>query len=139
MNLTIDHPRSPNVEMAGIVSLARMVDKTRADVDGTLGEYDVDCPHDKPVLAFLGLDFATFEAKLKELGFDDHKIEAWAKPLVDKHSPEAIAAFNTSRRAWAPDEHSQPYFDDMKAKVAPGRSDVTTWFQVLDLDEGRSA
>ncbi len=139
MNLAIDHPRSPNVEMAGIVSLARMVDKTRADVDGTLGEYDVDCPHDKPVLAFLGLDFAAFEAKLKELGFDDGKIEAWAKPLVDKHSPQEIAAFNASRRAWAPDSHSQPYFDQMKASVAPDRSDVTTWFQVLDLDEGRAA
>ncbi len=125
--------------MAGIVSLARMIDKTHADAQGTLGEYDVDCPHDKPVLAFLGIDFKTFAAKLKELDYDDAKIEAWAKPLVDKHGAAEIAAFNASRRAWSPDEHSQKYFDAMHEAVAPGRADVTTWFQVLDLDEGRAA
>ena len=66
-------------------------------------------------------------------------IEAWAKPLVDKHTPAEIAAFNESRVNWAPDGHSQAYFDTMKADVAPGRSDVTTWFKLLDLDEKRAA
>ena len=139
MDLTTEYPRSPNAEMAGIVSLPRMIDKTEANAEGTLGEYDVDCPHDKPVLEFLGIDFATFAAKLKELNYDDGKVEAWAKPLVQKHTPEELAAFNASRRAWSPDEHSQGYFDQMHESVAKGRSDVTTWFQVLDLDEKRAA
>lgn len=56
MDLTKEFPRSPNDTLAGIVSLPRMIDKTHADADGKLGEYDVDCPHDKPVLAFLGID-----------------------------------------------------------------------------------
>jgi Domain of unknown function (DUF5069) len=139
MDLTKTFPRSPNDRLAGIVSLPRMIDKTQASEEGTLGEYDVDCPHDKPVLAFLGVDFATFAAKLKELHFDSAKVEAWAKPLVDKHSPAEISAFNQSRRAWKPDDHSQKYFDALKAHVAPGRNDVTTWFQLLDLDEKRAA
>ena len=139
MDLTKTVPRSPNDMLAGIVSLARMIDKTQADTEGTLGEYDVDCPHDKPVLAFLGVDYATFKAKLKELNFDTAKVEAWAKPLVDKHSAAEIAAFNESRRAWGPDGHSQQYFDKMKADVAPNRADVTTWFKLLDLDEKRAA
>jgi hypothetical protein len=139
MDLTKDYPRSPNDMLAGIVSLPRMIDKTRADAEGTLGEYDVDCPHDKPVLAFLGVDFAAFAAKLKELKYDDKAVEAWAKPLVDKHSPAEIAAFNDSRRAWKPDDHSQQYFDKLKAQVAPSRPDVTTWFKLLDLDEKRAA
>jgi hypothetical protein len=139
MDLTKDYPRSPNDMLAGIVSLPRMIDKTRADAEGTLGEYDVDCPHDKPVLAFLGVDFAAFAAKLKELKYDDKAVEAWAKPLVDKHSPAEIAAFNESRRAWKPDDHSQQYFDKLKAQVAPSRPDVTTWFKLLDLDEKRAA
>ncbi len=138
MDLTVAYPRSPNEEIAGIVSLARMLDKTQANAEGTLGEYDVDCPHDKPVLAFLGVDFATFAAKAKELHYDTAKIENWASPLVKKHSAQEIAAFNASRRAWAPDDHSQPYFDQMLASVAPGRKDVTKWFQLLDLDEKRS-
>jgi hypothetical protein len=139
MDLTKDVPRSPNDMLAGIVSLPRMIDKTQANADGTLGEYDVDCPHDKPVLAFLGVDFATFAAKLKELNYDTAKVEAWAKPLVDKHSPAEISAFNESRRNWKPDEHSQGYFDKLKTEVAPNRADVTTWFQLLDLDEKRAA
>ena len=88
MDLTKDYPRSPNDMLAGIVSLPRMIDKTRADAEGTLGEYDVDCPHDKPVLAFLGVDFAAFAAKLKENGdrYDlitvpgaPHAVTAWGK------------------------------------------------------------
>jgi hypothetical protein len=125
--------------LAGIVSLPRMIDKTQAYAEGTLGDYDVDCPHDKPVLEFLGVDFPTFADTLAELGYDTSKVEAWAKPLVDKHSPAEIAAFNESRRNWKPDDHSQEYFDTMKAEVAPNRPDVTTWFKLLDLDEKRAA
>jgi len=139
MDLSTNVPRSPNDMLAGIVSLPRMIDKTQADVEGTLGEYNVDCPHDKPVLAFLGVDFATFAAKLKELKYDTKAVEAWAKPLVDKHSPAEIKAFNDSRRAWAPDDHSKGYFDKLQAQVAPNRTDVTTWFKLLDLDEKRAA
>ncbi len=139
MDLTKTVPRSPNEMLAGIVSLARMIDKTEADAEGTLGEYDVDCPHDKPVLAFLGVDYPTFKAKLTELKFDTKAVEAWAKPLVDKHTPAEIQAFNNERRAWAPDGHSQGYFDKMAAQVAPGRKDVKTWFKLLDLDEKRAA
>jgi Domain of unknown function (DUF5069) len=139
MDLTKTVPRSPNEMLAGIVSLPRMIDKTEADAEGTLGEYDVDCPHDRPVLAFLGVDYPTFKAKLKELRFDTKAVEAWAKPLVDKHTPAEIIAFNNERRAWEPDDHSQGYFDKLRDQVAPGRSDVKTWFKLLDLDEKRAA
>jgi hypothetical protein len=139
MDLSKEVPRSPNEMLAGIVSLSRKIDKTQADTEGTLGEYDVDCPHDKPVLTFLGVDYPTFKAKLKELKFDTKAVEAWAKPLVDKHNAAEIAAFNDARRAWAPDDHSQQYFDNLKAQVAPNRADVKTWFKLLDLDEKRAA
>jgi hypothetical protein len=139
MDLTKEVPRSPNDMLAGIVSLPRMIDKTQADTEGTLGEYDVDCPHDRPVLVFLGVDYPTFKAKLKELNFDTKAVEAWAKPLVDRHSAAEIAAFNQSRRDWTPDDHSKPFFDKLRAQVAPDRPDVKTWFKLLDLDEKRAA
>lgn len=141
MDLTKDYPRSPNDTLAGIVSLPRMIDKTRANAEGTLGEYDVDCPHDKPVLAFLGVDFATFAAKLKELNYADAAVEKWAKSQLASKSPDEIAAFNASRRAWTPDKGSpsEAYFNNLRDQVAPGRKDVTTWFKVLDLDEKRAA
>ena len=139
MDLTKSYPRSPNETLAGIVSLPRMIDKTQANADGTLGEYDVDCPHDKPVLAFLGIDFATFAAKLKELNYDTGAVGKWATSLLASKSSDDIAKFNAERRQWKPDDHSQQYFDTLKKQVAPDRSDVSTWFQLLDLDEKRAA
>ena len=139
MDLTKEYPRSPREKLAGIVSLPRMIDKTRADAEGTLGEYDVDCPHDRPVLEFLGVDFATFAAKIKELNYDDAAIEKWAQSRLQGRSPQEIAAFNTSRESWAPDDHSREFFESMRESVAPGRRDITTWFALLDADEHRTA
>jgi hypothetical protein len=138
MDLTKQAPRSPHETMAGIVSLPRVIDKARANAEGTLGEYDVDCPHDRPVLEFLGVDFPAFSAKIRELNYDDAAIESWARSRLAGRSPADIQAFNDSRRAWAPDAHSQPYYDKLHAQVAADRPDVTTWFDLLDLDEGRT-
>jgi hypothetical protein len=138
MDLTKEYPRSPNAEMAGIVSLPRMLDKAHADAEGKLGEYDVDCPHDKPVLQFMGIDFATFAEKIKELNYDDAAIERWARGLLAGKSAGDLKAFNDSRRNWVPDDHSAAYFNGMREQVAPGRTDVTTWFKLLDLDEHRA-
>ena len=137
MDLTKEYPRSPYTKMAGIVSLPRMLDKAHADAEGKLGEYDVDCPHDKPVLQFLGIDFATFAPKIKELDYDDGSIEKWARGLLANRSADEIEAFNESRRHWTPDAHTQSFFDGMREQVAPGRKDVTTWFKLLDIDEHR--
>jgi hypothetical protein len=138
MDLTKQAPRSPYETMAGIVSLPRVIDKARANAEGTLGEYDVDCPHDRPVLELLGVGFTAFSAKIKELKYDDAAVESWARSKLAAHSPADIAAFNDARRAWAPDAHSQPYFDKLHEQVAADRPDVTTWFALLDLDEGRT-
>ena len=139
MDLTKEFPRSPNESMAGIVSLARMLDKTHAAAENRLGDYDVDCPHDRPVLEFMGINYATFAEKARELNYDDGTVEKWSQKLISKHSKSEIDRFNASRRAWGPDGHSQAYFDKMAADVAPGRDDVKTWFALLDLDEHRSA
>jgi len=139
MDLRKAYPRSPYDMMSGIVSLPRVIDKARANNEGTLGEYDVDCPHDQPVLAFLGIDFDAFSAKIKALAYDDTAIAAWTTPLIERHSAAEVAEFNRSRREWKPDAHSQPIYDELLATAAPGRTDVKTWFALLDLDEKRVA
>jgi hypothetical protein len=139
MDLTKEFPRSPNAMLAGIVSLPRVIDKARASAEGTLGEYKIDCPHDRPVLDLLGVDFATFAAKIKELDYDDAKIEAWAASLLAKRSPQALAEFNRARRNWKPNAQTQAHFDELHAQLAPDRPDVTTWFQLLDVEEKRAA
>lgn len=138
MDLTQTVPRSPKEQMLGLVSLKRTIDKAKAFNDDTLGEYDYDCPHDKPLFEFLGTDGAEFAENVAELGTDD-KIAHWLLPKLAGKTPAQIADFNESRRQWHPEpgSHSEHYFNDLREKLAPGRTDIVTWFDLLDLDEHR--
>jgi hypothetical protein len=139
MDLTKTTPRSAKEQMLGLYSLARTIDKARAYNEGTLGEYDYDCPHDKPLFAFLGTNGAEFAAKVKELGSDDNILDWVQREFVSKKTPAEIAAFNDDRLHWhpSPGDHSYDYFVQARDQIAPGRSDVVTWFDLLDLDEKR--
>src|SRR5579872_2831679 len=54
MDLRKTVPRSPKDKMLGLVSLKRTIDKAKAHNEGHLGEYDYDCPRDRPLFEFLG-------------------------------------------------------------------------------------
>ena len=140
MDLTKEFPRSPHEKMLGMVSLARVIDKARASNEGKLGEYDYDCPHDKPLLEFLNVDGATFAKKVAELKTDGG-IGDWIKrdTAYARKSPQELAAFNENRENWRPQPGSPgaAFFEKLREQVAPGRTDVKTWFDVLDLDEKR--
>lgn len=139
MDLTREVPRSPKQKMLGIVSLARTIDKARAYNEGKLGEYHYDCPHDKPLFQFLGTDGVTFAAKVKELQTDEN-ILAWVKrDLLAKKTEAEIERFNEDRFQWHPDpgSDSDKYYKELRAQVAPGRDDIVSWFDLLDLDEKR--
>lgn len=139
MDLTVEKPRSAKDKLIGLVSLKRVIDKAKAYNEGHLGEYDYDCPHDKPLFEFLGTNGQEFAQKVKELGSDD-AIAEWVKTnFLSKKSPEEIEAFNQARLHWHPEpgSHSDHYFQDLRSKIAPDRPDVVTWFDLLDIDEGR--
>jgi len=141
MDLTKTYPRSPHEKMLGIFSLPRAIDKASAFNEGKLGEYDYDCPHDKPVFEFLGVDGATFAKKVAELK-TDQAIGDWIKrdTAYARKSPQEIETFNAGRLAWAPEPGSrgEEFFKDQLAQMAPNRTDIKTWFDFLDLDEKRS-
>ena len=140
MDLTKTVPRSPNDKLAGIVSLKRTIDKSKANDERHLGEYDYDCPHDKPLFAFLGTNGAEFAAKVRELQTDD-AIAKWVEENGLKgKSPAEIEAFNAERKRWHPEPgtDSEAYFKQTLATIAPDRKDIETWFDLLDLDEGRA-
>jgi hypothetical protein len=140
MDLTKTAPRSAKDKLAGLVSLKRSIDKAKAYSEGHLGEYDYDCPHDKPLFAFLGIDAETFAKKVTELGSDD-AIVAWLQSSsnLSKKTPAEIAAFNNERTHWAPEpgSHGEEYFLNLRKQLAPERTDIVTWFDLLDLDEKR--
>lgn len=139
MDLTVEKPRSAKDKLAGLVSLKRVIDKAKARNAGHLGEYDYDCPHDRPLFEFLGTNGDEFARKVEELITDD-AIAAWVQSeFLSKKTPEQIERFNAERTRWHPEpgSHSEEYFVKLRDQVAPGRPDIVTWFDVLDLDEGR--
>ena len=139
MDLTRDFPRSPKETMAGIVMLARTIDKARAKHIGKLGEYKYDCPLDKELFVFLGADADEFAKKASEL--DDRQLVQWIEErFLTTKSPTDIEKFNSEflADAPAPGSESEKRFMSLRDRIDASRTDVTTWPGLLDLEEGRS-
>ena len=136
MDLTKEYPRSVHDKVLGVVQLGRAIDKGKAAAHGDVGEYNYDCPMDKAVFAFLGVDAEHLLEAIKNVK-SDADIEAYLKPFVAKKSPAEIETWNHEWLNREPQGESLEYFTTLRGKVAPGRTDVTTWADLLDLDEKR--
>ena len=139
MNLVKEFPRSVRDRLAGVVQIGRTSDKARAYQAGTLGEYHYNCPMDQAVFGFLGItdheEYARQAARL-----NDRDLEIWlGDRYTSKKSRAEIEAWNAQWLTHGPDTGSdgEKYFLQLRDKVAPGRNDVTSWPDLLDLDEGR--
>jgi hypothetical protein len=137
MDLTTSFPASVHEEMLGIVQLKRTLDKGKALVAGTNGEYHYNCPMDKHLFEFLGIDHEALLEKIKS--GSDADVSAYVAPFVHKKSAAEIATFNTGALASGPPAGSpgEAYFLELRGQVAPDRTDVTAWADLLDLDEKR--
>lgn len=136
MDLTKEYPRSPRERIGGYVHLARMIDKARAKACGTLGEYIYPCPLDESLLSFLGIDAETFLQAVKDR--DDPQVLAWLDRNTKRPGDEAVEKWNRAFLDRKPqDRGSMEHFIKLRDKVAPNRTDITTWVDLLDLEEGR--
>ena len=86
MDLSRAYPRSPKVKMAGLVQLARMIDKAKAYKEKQIADYDYPCPLDKIILNFLRVDSEVFATKAMESG--DEEIRTWAEVTMKNKKPE---------------------------------------------------
>ncbi len=136
MDLSTSYPRSVKEKLAGVVMLARTADKAKAKTTDTIGEYHYNCPMDVAVFGFLGIDH---EAFLKAAGHGDAAIEALAHEHAAKKSASEIEAWNAQflQYAPAPGSDGEKYFHELRSQLAPDRTDVTAWADLLDLDEKR--
>ena len=135
-DLTKRPPRSPRVRLGGYVILPRILDKGRATIAGTQGEYDYACPMDQRFLEFAGINAEALKKQLAA-GKSDSEILAWIeKNGKNKHSDAEIAAWSEFGERRAPtDAESRKYFNELHEKIAPKREDISTWFDLLDLDD----
>ena len=134
LDLNIEVPRSSKDYLAGLVHLPRMVDKARAYKNETLGEYIFPCSLDQLVLNFLDVD----PKKFVELdnSNEDGQIEEWAKEASRLHSPEEREALNRNILERKPAPKQMPIFLYHRELIEPGRTDVVTYVDLNDLEEG---
>jgi hypothetical protein len=135
-DLTQRPPRSPRTRLGGFVILPRMLDKGRAVIAGTNGEYNYNCPLDQRFLDFAGIDAEALKQQLAA-GKGDGDILQWVLDNAkNKPSEPATAEWSAFVERRAPlDIESRQFFNEMQSKVAPAREDIGTWFDLLELDD----
>jgi hypothetical protein len=135
-DLTQRPPRSPRVRLGGYVMLPRFLDKGRATLAGTAGDYTFGCPMDQQFLQFTGLKLAAVRRQLKAAR-TDAEILSWIQQHAPRRpSPTEINAWSSLQEQRVPtDPESRAFFNELHQKTAAHRCDIATWFDLLDLDD----
>lgn len=138
-DLTKDYPRSPRETLAGYVIAARMLDKCRAVLAETSGEYHFNCPLDNQFLGFTGIDaeqFKTFVAT----GETDAEVAEWITKHAKPRPRAEIIQWNNDlrcKRICDMPAQLQEFLEDYIPKFVPKNRPVYVWFDVYDLEEER--
>jgi predicted PurR-regulated permease PerM len=114
-DLTVAPPRRWSDELGGIRWLPRLIDKARAALHGSLGDYYYgQCPMDRGLLLALGLSYPQFTAIVREAGDNDERV----LELLEQRAPDGLEL----ARRWSeklPERHRFFFF-------------------LLDVDDGHS-
>lgn len=137
MDLRRSFPRSMREKLEGYVHLARMIDKCRAVLAGTQGEYLYPCPMDVRLLEFAGVTDARFREAVAANPTDDG-VAQWFRTTATHHPPAELEAWNEMMVTRGPSSpEKQAYFNRLRDAVDPARTDLTAWADLQDLEEGR--
>jgi hypothetical protein len=138
-DLTKEFPRSPRATLAGYVLAARCIDKCRAVLRGTAGEYHYACPLDKRWLDFAGIDPDELK-RVVATGATDEEIAQWITQHAKQTTRLEVVQWNNQQRdlrlSDLPPE-TQEFMEDYIAKFIPRNRVVYHWFDVFDLEEQR--
>jgi hypothetical protein len=137
MDLRKGFPRSMREQLAGYAHLARMIDKCRAVLAGTEGEYIYPCPMDERVLDYAGITAAAFTAAVRQ-NPTDAGVVPWFQRIAIPHSAAELEEWNRELLARGPSSpESAVKFKQYLDAVNPTRTDITAWSDLQDLEEGR--
>ena len=97
-DLTKQAPHSPRECIAGFAIARRAVDKCRASLAGTLGEYHYDCPLDNLLFSFKGITGGQFKAAVQSSkNYED--VGAWLQASGTAKTPPEIKAWSDEMEA----------------------------------------
>jgi len=124
-------------KLEGHVHLARMIDKCRAVLAGTEGEYIYPCPMDFRLMEFAGITDQAFTETVKANPTDEG-VARWFRAVAKHHAPAELEEWNRMMLDRGPSTpEKQAYFNKLRDAVNPSRTDLTAWSDLQDLEEGR--
>lgn len=138
-DLAKSFPRSPRDLLAGYVVAARTLDKCRAVLAGTAGEYHFDCPLDRTFFEFTGIssdDFRNFVAT----GALDDEVAGWITEHSKVRKDIDRIVWNNEMRHTRPCDlppDVQEFLEGYIPENVRGNRPVYVWFDVYDLEEER--
>lgn len=128
-------PRSPKARLGGYALLPRMLDKCRAELNGTASSFHYACPNDQRVLKFMGVDPVALKAEVAK-GLGDGDVLAWiAAHQSNRLTQVEIEAWSDASDRRKPDVGDREFFDKYLAECGPTRTDIIYWSDLLDLDD----
>ncbi|MDO8683419.1 MAG: DUF5069 domain-containing protein [Armatimonadota bacterium] len=83
MDLTTQFPRAGEEHLAGYPWLPRAIDKCRAYIAGTIGDYIFPCPIDMQMLTELNVTEDEFEEAVRNANSDEEVLANLGIPLVN--------------------------------------------------------
>lgn len=132
-------PRSPYQKLGGYVHLARLIDKARLHRKGLLNGYNYKTVgFDKHLLAFLKIDGDAFEEIANRFD-DDEDVLRWVQQNGVKHSADAVDHWNHEMISRHPDTAAKRarFIHFLREAGGENRTDIRTYFDLIEFDEGR--
>ena len=139
LDLNSQYPRSPRATLGGYVVAGRTLDKCRAVLAGTNGEYHFDCPLDNFFFGFAGISADDFKAFVAT-GADDEAVAAWIKEHAKQEDPKEVIQWNNDMRGKRVCEmpiELQEFLEGYIPEFIPEGKIVYVWFDVYDIEEER--
>jgi hypothetical protein len=134
-DLMQEPPRSPRDRIGGYALIARMIDKGRATINGTNGEYHFNCPLDNMLFEFKGVDGEDVR-KVLQSGANDEEVARWITEHGTKKTPEEIKAWADSLEKFSfynvPEKREWFVEESQRLGLDPAR---TTHFEYLETDD----
>jgi len=134
-NLNNQAPHSPRDRIGGFAIACRAVDKCRASLAGTLGEYHYDCPLDNQLFSFKGITGEQFTAEVK-IAKNYDEVGVWLLANGTAKTPPEIEGWLDAQEAGSPMKNPEKRDHFIESCHRLGLNpDKTTTFDRLEADD----
>lgn len=125
--------------VGGYVVAGRTLDKCRAELNESLGEYHFDCPLDNLFFEFTGITADAFR-EFVATGATDEAVGEWIQKESIVNSRQEIIQWNNNLRFKPINQmpiELQEFLEGYIPECLPEGAVVHVWFDVYDIEEGR--